>query len=161
MGVSSLDLAFELATRPRFDSLHDPNPATGLIEPYHDPVGFPTQGYGRLLSRVKWEDLSKYPAITPEQAKADALVDLRKAARSAHSLTSAPLQPHQWAAIYDFCFNAGGGNYQISTLRAVINRGEHDRVEPELKRWVFAGAVKLAGLVRRRDAEATMFNKGI
>lgn len=50
--TTALDLAFELATRPGFDCLHDPNTATVLIESYHDPVGYPTIGYGRLLSRI-------------------------------------------------------------------------------------------------------------
>ena len=32
-------------------------PFEGLrLEAYHDPVGYPTQGYGRLLSRKPWED---------------------------------------------------------------------------------------------------------
>ncbi|MDK9722985.1 MAG: hypothetical protein OEL53_17570 [Rhodospirillales bacterium] len=50
--ATALDLAFELATRPGFDCLYDPHTATALIEPYHDPVGYPTIGYGRLLSRI-------------------------------------------------------------------------------------------------------------
>ncbi|CAB4165204.1 COG3772 Phage-related lysozyme (muraminidase) [uncultured Caudovirales phage] len=158
--ADALDLAFEIATRPNFDCLHDPNPRTALIEPYHDPVGYPTQGYGRLLSRVEWEDLSKYPAITVEQAKADLVVDLKTAQRGTHRLIKADLQPHQWAALYDFTFNAGAGNLQISAFRAQINRGELADVPQQLLRWVYANHVKWPGLVRRRAAEGRMWTEG-
>jgi lysozyme len=132
-----------------------------LIEAYHDPVGLPTQGYGRLLSRVAWEDLSKYPAITPEQAKANLLVDLNRAARSTQGLIKVPLSPPEWAALYDFTFNVGAGNLEISTLRRKINRGDTQDVPDELAKWVYAGPVKLAGLVKRRAAEARMWTHGL
>lgn len=132
-----------------------------MIEAYHDPVGFPTQGYGRLLSRVKWEDLSKYPPISVEQAKADLQVDIRRAARSAHRLIKVSLEPKQWAAIYDFCFNCGAGNLQGSVLLARINREEFDGVPEQLMRFVYASSVKLKGLVRRRAAEVRMWEGGV
>lgn len=158
---ADLDLAFELATRPNFDSLHDPDPSTGLIEPYWDPVGYPTRGYGRLLSRIAWEPLSKYPAVTPEQAKEDLMVDLRRAMRATRKLITVPLEDHQWAALYDFVFNCGAGNLELSRLRRVINYQEFEDVPAELARWVYAKGVKLPGLVRRRQAEARMFTEGV
>lgn len=157
----AIDLAFSLATRPGFDSLFDPNPSTSFIEAYHDPIGLPTQGYGRLLSRVAWEDLSKYPPIPPEQAKVNLVADLNRAARVAHTLILSPLTPQQWAAIYDFTFNCGGGNLETSTLRAIINRQEYDDVPKQLARFVYAGHIKLAGLVKRRQAEIVMWEQGV
>lgn len=153
----ALDLAFDLATQPHFDSLHDPDPSTGLIEPYHDPIGYPTQGYGRLLSRVKWEPLSKYPAITVEQAKANCMSDLTRASRSTHRLIQTQLSPQQWAALYDFTFNCGGGNLETSQLRMVINRGDLDLAPPQFLRFVYGGGIKWPGLVRRRKAEVVLW----
>jgi len=155
--TTALDLAFDLATQPHYDGLHDPDPKTSLIEPYHDPVGYPTQGYGRLLSRVAWEPLSKYPAITVAQAKADLVADLNRAARGTHRLIQVQLEPHQWAALYDFTFNCGAGNLQVSRLRMVINRGDLDLAPAEFMRWVYAKGVRLPGLVRRRTDEVRLW----
>jgi len=153
----ALDLAFDLATQPHFDGLHDPDPTTGLIEAYYDPVGLPTQGYGRLLSRTPWEPLSKYPAITVEQAKANLMSDLNRAASGTHKLIQVQLSPQQWAALYDFTFNCGGGNLQASRLRSVINRGDLEAAPEQFMRWVYAKGVKLPGLVRRRKAEVALW----
>jgi GH24 family phage-related lysozyme (muramidase) len=39
----------------------------------------------------------------------------------------------------------------------VLNNGEYDKVPAEMKRWNRAGGKVLAGLVRRREAEARLF----
>lgn len=153
----ALELACELATRPGFDDLHDPVPATPLIEPYHDPVGFPTQGYGRLLSRQRWAPLDRWPAITAETAWQWLLEDMRKALAAVGRLITVPLTIQQAAALADFAFNCGPGNLQASTLRAVINRGDYAAAPAQFRRWVYAGPVKLPGLVRRRAAEVELW----
>lgn len=160
VSTSALDLAFELATRPGFDDLHDPNRATALIEAYHDPVGYPTQGFGRLLSRVKWEDLSKYPPITPETAKDWALEDLATAQRAVRRLCPVVLSAAREAALIDFTFNAGGGNLQVSALRQAVLRGDHDGAAAQFGRWIFSSGRKMPGLIRRRAAEAALYRAG-
>lgn len=152
--------AFDLATRPDFDGLHDPNPKTALIEPYYDPVGYPTQGYGELLSRVKWEPLSKYPAISVDEARARLKVKLGQASAAVDRLCPVPLTDPQRAALIDFTFNCGSGNLQISALRQKVIRGEHTEVPGQFARWVYAGGVKYRGLVRRRQAEAELYISG-
>lgn len=152
--------AFDLATRPGFDCLHDPNPATSLIEPYYDPVGYPTQGYGELLSKVKWEPLSKYPAISVDEARARLGKHLLLASAAVDRLCPVPLSDPQRAALIDFAFNCGAGNLQVSALRQKVLHGEHNEVPEQLKRWVFAGGVKYRGLVRRRQAEAELYISG-
>lgn len=127
------------------------------LKAYHDPVGYPTQGYGHLLSRKKWEDLSKYPDITMEQAIDWLRQDLAKAGRSVLRLITVPLTDNQYVALIDFTFNCGAGNLQVSTLRKVINRGEYEAVPDQFRRWVYASGVKLPGLVKRRNAEALLF----
>jgi lysozyme len=155
--VSALDAAIELATRPGFDCLFDPNPTTPIIEPYWDPSGYPTRGYGRLLSRIPWEPLDKYPPVTKEAALEDVRVDMRKALASVGRLIAVALTDNQRAALADFAFNAGAGELQASTLRRQLNRGEFDDVPNQLMRFVYSNHVKYAGLVRRRHAEAQLF----
>lgn len=146
------EVAFALARR--HETLHDPAPATAqLYEPYYDPVGFPTIGYGHLLSREPWSTLDRWPAIT--EAEADALLDrdMARAARAVLRLIDVPLTDGQFAALIDFTFNVGAGNLQLSTLRRVINREDYDEAPNQFRRWVYARGVKLPGLVRRRSDE--------
>lgn len=157
---SAFELACELATRPGFDCLHDPNPATPVIEPYYDPVGYPTQGYGRLLSTVKWEPLSKYPAVSKQQAWVELEEDMAVAMRAVARLCPVPLSAEQTAALADFTFNAGGGRLQASTLRKRVLARDWKGAEREFGKWVYAGGRKLAGLIRRRSAEAALWRAG-
>lgn len=155
-----LALAFQLCTSPGFDELHDPDPNTELIEPYYDPVGFPTIGYGHLLSMVKWEDLSKYPPITKLEASKLCQKDLMKSMQTVFTLCPVTLTVKQIAALTDFAFNVGGGNLQASTLRKKVLRGDHDGAAQEFHKWVYAGGRKMRGLVRRRAMEATLYAGG-
>lgn len=146
------DAAFALVRQ--HETLHDPLPATEkLYEPYHDPVGFPTIGYGHLLSREPWASLDRWLPIT--EAEADALLDrdMSRAAGAVLRLIEVPLTDGQFAALTDFTFNVGAGNLELSTLRRVINRGGYPEAPNQLRRWVFARGVKLPGLVRRRNDE--------
>lgn len=133
-------------------------PFEGLfLNAYHDPVGYPTQGYGRLLSRTPWEDLKKYAPITKEQADEWLEQDLRKAVNAAVRLCPGATTPAQIAALADFAFNCGSGNLEISTLRRKVNRGDYNGAAQEFGRWVYARGIKFPGLVRRRAAERDLF----
>ena len=149
-----IDLTIKLA-KP-FEGLHKIG-EDGLIYAYADPVGFSTQGWGRLLSRNPWEDLSKYPPITQDQAEEWLRQDLKKAVSAALRLCPGATTNQQCAALTDFAFNCGAGNLEISTLRRKVNRGDFAGAELEFERWVYARGVKLPGLVRRRKAEANLF----
>lgn len=152
-----LELAQHLATQPGFDNLFDPNPATQLIEPYWDPLGFPTQGYGELLSRIKFEDLAKYPAIPVEEALARLTSSLRRAWGSVRRLCPVSMTAGQAAALTDFAFNCGAGNLQTSALRQAVIRGDFEFAADQFLRWDHAGGRRLAGLTKRRIAERTLF----
>ncbi|MNJ48093.1 Lysozyme RrrD [compost metagenome] len=153
----AIEISARLVSRPEFDGLHDPDRSTALIEPYYDPVGLPTIGYGHLLSRTAWAPLSQFPAISVEQAEALLRVDLVKATSAVLRLVKVKLNANQLAALIDFVFNAGGGNFEISTLRKVINRGDFSAVPAQLMRWVYAKGIRLPGLVKRRRAEAELW----
>lgn len=133
-------------------------PFEGLsLKAYHDPVGFPTQGYGRLLSRKPFEPLDRWPDISYDQANQWLQEDLKRAIRAVFRLCPGVDSQNQCAALADFVFNCGAGNLEISTLRRKVNRGDYDGAALEFGRWVYARGVKLPGLVRRRKAEADLF----
>jgi len=136
-------------------------PFEGLrLKAYHDPVGYPTQGYGRLLSRTPWAPLEGYPDIDEHTAEEWLKADMARAVRAAIRLCPGAESPAQLAALADFAFNCGGGNLQVSTLRKRVNRGDFGGAAQEFKKWVFARGVKLPGLVRRRRAESEVFARG-
>lgn len=151
-------------------------PFEGLfLRPYYDPVGYPTQGYGRLLSRQVWGPLGKtpkdvfeketalewlyrrYPDIDETMAEKWLEEDMVKAVRAAIRLCPGAERPTQLAALADFAFNCGAGNLEMSTLRTRVNRGDFSGAAEEFGRWVYARGVKLPGLVRRRVAERNLF----
>jgi len=153
----AVEIAAKLAGRPEFDGLHDPDRSTSMVEPYYDSVGLPTIGKGHLLSKVAWEDLSKYPAITLEQVEVLFRQDLMKAARAALRLLKVKLNANQLAAVIDFVFNAGAGNFELSSLRRVINRGDFAAAPAQFMRWIYARGVKLPGLVKRCRARCELW----
>lgn len=141
----------------RFEGLHDPIKGTPLLEPYHDPIGLPTIGYGHLLSHAKWADLRQWPAITPEDAESLLVADLAAAARGVIRLVKVPLTDGQYGALVSFTFNVGAGLLKASNLLRKVNTEDHLAASEQFGRWVYAGGVKLPGLVKRRKAEAALY----
>jgi lysozyme len=133
-----------------------------FLRPYHDPVGFPTVGYGHLLSRQAWAKLDQWQSVTQEEAEVLLRNDMRKAYRAVRKLITVQLTVNQAAALTDFTFNLGGGALQRSTLRRMINRGDFADAALEFVKWNKAMSrgrlIVLRGLTRRRCAERDLFN---
>lgn len=121
--------------------------------PYLCPAGYLTVGYGHV---VKNPDAFRQP-ITEDEAVRILSVDVETAERAVLRLISAPLTDGQFDALASFTFNLGAGALQRSTLRRKANREEHEDVPAEFLRWVWAGGRKLNGLIRRRQAEAALY----
>lgn len=127
------------------------------LRPYLCPAGVPTIGYGATYyedgSRVTLLD----PQITIERAEELLLWMVRtKYLPAVIRLCPGIDDPLRLAAIIDFTFNLGAGNLQASTLRKRINAGRWEDVPDELRKWVKGGGRVLAGLVKRRAAEAVL-----
>lgn len=125
-------------------------------EIYLDAAGLPTIGYGHLI-RPGGEHKMFENGISEPAAQALLAKDVWSAERSVLRLISVPLTDGQFDALVSFTFNLGGGALQRSTLRRKVNREEHEEVPREFMRWVWAGGRKLKGLVRRRFAEAELY----
>lgn len=83
--------------------------------------------------------------------------DVAVAERAIARLIGVPLTQGQFDALVSFTFNLGAGALQRSSLRSKLNRGEYEGVPAELRKWVWANGKKLTGLMRRRQAEATLY----
>jgi lysozyme len=139
-------LAVAAALARRFEGLY--------LTPYLCPAGVPTVGYGATFyedgSRVRLSD----DRITKDRAEALLLWSVRTIYLPAVAKLCPGVQdPGLLAALIDFTFNLGAGRLQSSTLRRVVNAGQHDQVPTELRKWVRGGGRVLRGLVLRREAE--------
>jgi len=54
-------------------------------------------------------------------------------------------------------YNLGPSNLRSSTLLKVLNNADYDAVPEQIKRWNKANGKVLEGLIRRREAEALLF----
>jgi GH24 family phage-related lysozyme (muramidase) len=63
----------------------------------------------------------------------------------------------QFDALVSWTFNLGAGNLNSSTMLKKLNNQEYDEVAPQMKRWNKANGKVLEGLVRRREAEALLY----
>lgn len=60
-------------------------------------------------------------------------------------------------ALVSFAFNAGLGNLQRSTIRMRANRGDWEGAAEAFMAWTKGGGKVLPGLVKRREAERSLF----
>lgn len=154
-GMSEIVIVRKITTAGLdFIKMFEQGPRGGFAPvPYRCSAGFMTIGWGHEI--VKGEVFNE--PISEDTATAILLRDLLIAERSVCRLISVPLYDWQYDALVSFTFNLGGGRLQVSTLRQVVNREEHVAAPNQFRRWVYAGARKLNGLVRRRNAEAMMY----
>jgi lysozyme len=67
------------------------------------------------------------------------------------------LEQHQFDALVAWVYNLGPTNLRSSTMLKRLNANDLDDVPAQIRRWNKAGGKVLAGLTRRREAEALMF----
>ncbi|MDP2269444.1 MAG: glycoside hydrolase family protein [Archangium sp.] len=122
------------------------------LKAYRDPVGVWTIGYGHTGSDVK-------PGQVISQTRAEQLLkgDTGWAQDAVRRSVKVPLSQGQFDALTSFTYNLGGGALASSTLVKKLNARDYAGAQKEFARWVHAGGQVLAGLVRRRAAEAKMF----
>lgn len=118
---------------------------------YVCPAGYKTIGYGHISD-------NNINDITKDEADKLLAEDIYKAERSVKRNIKVDLSQGQFDALVSFAFNLGGAALQRSTLRQKVNREEHQDVPKEFMRWVYAGGIALAGLVKRREAEAEVYS---
>jgi len=121
------------------------------LDAYLCPAGVWTIGYGHTKG-VKEGD-----TIDQEAAEAFLIEDLEEFEGYVTEMVEVPLSQSQFDALVSWTFNLGPGNLERSTLLEKLNQGEYKDVPFEIKRWTRAGGVILPGLVKRRNAEAALF----
>ena len=128
------------------------------LEAYKCPAGVWTIGVGSTL----YEDGSKVQKgdyLESEDEAMDLLaLTLGKYEQSVAKAVHVPLTQNEFDALVSFTYNVGGANLASSTLLKLLNSGESKSiVAQEFHKWNKAGGKELAGLTRRRQAEARLF----
>lgn len=163
----------------RWEGILDGDPRTVNLDPYLDPVGIWTIGWGHALRDVQGRFLrgsgaraqarALYPeGITLPQAETLLRADLLDASRDVSALITVPVTENQFSALVSFEFNTGA--LRNSTLRLLLNAGNTLGAAQQFSRWIktkprrSSGRVKgtivvLPGLVSRRHDEQQLFLK--
>lgn len=143
--ASEILIAAELARQ--FEGLYS--------RPYLCPAGVPTIGYGATFYEDGRAVRLTDPPITRERAEALLAWQIRtQYAPAVARLCPNADTPGRRAALIDFALNLGIGALRSSTLRRRVAASDWQGARAQLGRWVRAGGRVLAGLVRRRAAEA-------
>lgn len=128
--------------------------ADGQFKAYPDPGtgGDPwTIGWGATGQGIG-------PGTIWTQAQCDARLEAdlaRYSADVARAIGAAPTSQHQFDALVSFHYNTGA--IARATLTKLHKAGDHADAAAEFGKWVHAGGRRLAGLVRRREAEAALY----
>lgn len=122
---------------------------------YKDAVGIPTIGWG--ATRINGKPVTMGLRITQETADALLLEDIERHADPVRDMVSGYATQGQFDALVSFAFNVGVNALKRSTLLRKHMEGDHEGAANEFARWNRAGGRVLAGLTRRRAAEAKLY----
>lgn len=120
---------------------------------YVCPGGKWTIGYGHTQG-VKEGDV-----ITEEEGVRLLQEDIAEAERYVRMYVHTPLRQNQFDSLVSFVFNVGCGNFKRSALLKEVNYDADgfNEIRPRFMAWAYVKKRKVAGLERRRKAEADMY----
>ena len=123
------------------------------LEAYKCPAGVWTIGYGHI------KDVQEGDVWSETHAEHMLEVELEEYENYVNAAVTVPLSQNQFDALVSWVFNLGNGNLTSSTMLKVLNSGDYAGVPAQIKRWNKAGGQVLDGLIRRREAEALLFEE--
>lgn len=118
---------------------------------YRCPAGILTIGYGSTGPHVK-----QGMTITEEEAEKLLLKDVARFEEGVSHIVGTTTQ-NRFDALVSFAFNLGLGNLMSSTLLKKHRAGAFGAAADQFSRWNKANGRVLAGLTRRREAEAALY----
>lgn len=121
------------------------------LNAYKCPAGVWTIGYGHT------KDVKPGDVINETRAEYFLAEDLKEAEAVVNRECPCVSQ-NQFDSLVSFTFNCGIGNFQKSTLlKCVKANPENVNIRYEFSRWNKSKGMILAGLIRRRKAEADLY----
>lgn len=116
---------------------------------YTCPGGVLTIGYG-FTAGVK-------PGDTMTKSQADARLSRELREYEAAVEAAGDANQNEFDAMVSLCWNIGPGNFAKSTVCKAHRRGDHAAAARAFQLWNKSGGKVLAGLTRRRAAEAALY----
>lgn len=131
-----------------------------ILKAYQDSVGVWTIGTGHTAAAG---DPKPKKGMTISALQADTILsgDLDRIYEPAVDRNvKVKLAQHEFDALVSFTYNLGEANLKKSTLLAKLNAGDRAGAGKAFLSWTKAGGKVLAGLVKRRQTESTIFLSG-
>jgi lysozyme len=124
------------------------------LEAYDDGGGVQTIGYGHT------DGVREGQACTQEQADCWLSGELAKIAQWLDKTLAIDVSQKQFDALCSFVYNVGEGAFLKSTLLRKLNAGDIAGAAAEFQKWDHDNGRVVAGLTKRRAAEARLFMQG-
>tara|TARA_R110002074_G_scaffold365865_2_gene539667 strand:- start:876 stop:1427 length:552 start_codon:yes stop_codon:yes gene_type:complete len=144
LGESKLQISQEgLALIKKFEGCE--------LEAYLCPAGVWTIGYGHT------KDVKEGDKINKDEADYLLQEEMIEYESYINDMVDVDLNQSQYDSLCAWVYNLGPSNLGSSTMLRVLNEGKYDEVPQQMKRWNKANGEVLDGLIRRREAEALLF----
>ena len=121
------------------------------LEAYKCAAGVWTIGYGSTKGVEEGDSLTQEDADKLLKHEMDEYEGYIK------DMVKIDLKQNEFDSLVSWVFNLGPANLKASTMLKVINDNKLEEVPSQMKRWNKANGKVLEGLIRRREAEALLF----
>ena len=126
-------------------------------EAYRDSAGVWTIGYGTTDRAGVGIAPRPGQTITKEEAEWYLHRAVDKFAAEIRPAIKRPMTQNEFGAFVSLAYNIGPGAFKKSSALRHFNAGDKEKAANSILLWNKAGGKKLAGLVRRREAERKLF----
>ena len=127
-----------------------------VLHSYQDSGGVWTIGDGH-----NGPDVGPGQTCTPAQAQGWLTQQLQGVVNFVNRVVTVQLDQDEFNAVVDFTYNCGQGNFANSSLLRDLNAGNFQGAAAQFDLWDHAGGQVVAGLLRRRQAETSLFEQGM
>lgn len=160
-GGTGVWIALAVPLMHEFEGYADKQP-DGSVKAYPDPAtgGKPwTIGWGSTTDE-QGNPIVPGTIWSRDRAERRFEMDLAAFSSKVRALLTAPTSDSQFAAMVSLAYNIGMGNFQSSTLLRKHNAGDYAGAKAQFAVWNKANKKVMAGLTRRRAAEASLYGAG-
>lgn len=121
------------------------------LKAYYDIGGVLTIGYGHT-GKVYPDEV-----ITQQEAQALLTADISAKTHVVSTYITSKLNDNQFSALVSFAYNLGVFALKRSHLLKYVNEGSFETAANEFLKWANVNGRPVEGLMRRREAERTLF----
>lgn len=166
--VRKLDKAIDCAAGIADEALRTSDRGIAIIHSFEGCklTAYPDPGTGGKPWTIGWgsttdengQPIPPGTVWTQERADSRFKAHLAKFEDGVHAaLDGAPTTQNQFDALVSLSYNIGTQALAESTLMRLHRLGQYDGAAEQFHKWVNAGGKRMAGLVRRRAAEAKLY----